>query len=92
MILSEVCIKRPVFAWVLTLIMVLLGLVTGDRLPVRQYPKMEKNHVTIKMSYHGAGPEIIESQITRVIEEAVAGIEGIESIQSKSSRDRKSVV
>jgi len=91
MILSEVCIKRPVFAWVLTLIMVLLGFVTGDRLPVRQYPKMEKNHVTIKMSYHGAGPEIIESQITRVIEEAVAGIEGIESIQSKSSSETSEV-
>lgn len=91
MILSEVCVKRPVFAWVLTLIVVLLGLVTGDRLPVRQYPKMEKNHVTIKMSYHGAGPEIIESQITRVIEEAVAGIEGIESIQSKSSSETSEV-
>ncbi len=91
MILSEVCVKRPVFAWVLTLIVVLLGLVTGDRLPVRQYPKMEKNHITIKMSYHGAGPEIIESQITRVIEEAVAGIEGIESIQSKSSSETSEV-
>ena len=40
MSLSEVCVKRPVFAWVLTLIVVLLGLVTGDRLQVRQYPKM----------------------------------------------------
>lgn len=91
MTLSEVCIKRPVFAWVLTLIVILLGLVTGDRLPVRQYPKMEKNHVTIKMTYHGAGPEIIENQITRVIEEAVAGIEGIETIQSKSDSETSEV-
>lgn len=91
MSLSEVCVKRPVFAWVLTLIVVLLGLVTGERLSVRQFPKMEKNHVTIKMSYHGAGPEIIESQITRVIEEAIAGIEGIESIQSKSSSETSEV-
>ncbi len=91
MTLSETCIKRPVFAWVLTLIVVLLGLVTGDRLPVRQYPKMEKNHVTIKMTYHGAGPEIIENQITRVIEEAVAGIEGIETIQSKSDSETSEV-
>lgn len=91
MMLSEICIKRPVFSWVLTLIVVLLGLVTGDRLPVRQYPKMEKNHVTIKMTYHGAGPDIIENQITRVIEEAVAGIEGIESIQSNSSSETSEV-
>ena len=89
--ISEVCIKRPVFAWVLTLIVILLGLVTGDRLPVRQYPKMEKNYVTIKMTYHGAGPEIIESQITRTIEEAVAGIEGIDTITSKSDSETSEV-
>jgi multidrug efflux pump len=91
MVLSEVCIKRPVFAWVLTLIVILLGIVTGDRLPVRQYPKVEKNHVTIKMTYYGAGPEIIENQITRVIEEAVAGIEGIETIESKSDSETSEV-
>ncbi|MDR1289294.1 MAG: efflux RND transporter permease subunit [Holosporales bacterium] len=85
--LSEVCINRPVFAWVLTLILVLLGLVTGDRLPVRQYPKMEKNHVTVKMTYVGAGPEIVENLLTRVIEEAIAGIEGIETIESKSDNE-----
>jgi len=89
--LSEICIHRPVFAWVLTLVVVLLGLVTGDRLQVRQYPKMEKNYVTIKMTYHGAGPEIIESQITRVIEEAVAGVEGIDTITSKSDSETSEV-
>lgn len=89
--LSETCIKRPVFAWVLTLIVVLLGLVTGDRLPVRQYPKMEKNRITVKMNYYGAGPEIIENQVTRVIEEAVAGIEGIETIESKSDNETSEV-
>ena len=89
--LSEVCVHRPVFAWVLTLVVVLLGMVTGDRLQVRQYPKMERNYVTIKMTYHGAGPEIIESQITRVIEEAVAGIEGIETITSKSDSETSEV-
>ncbi|MBQ8651603.1 MAG: efflux RND transporter permease subunit [Alphaproteobacteria bacterium] len=91
MSLSEVCIKRPVFAWVLTLIVMVLGLVTGDRLPVRQYPKMEKNHVTVKMNYYGAGPEIIENQVTRVIEEAIAGIEGIETIESKSDSETSEV-
>lgn len=89
--LSEICIHRPVFAWVLTLVIVMLGLVTGDRLQVRQYPKMDKNYVTIKMTYHGAGPEIIESQITRVIEEAVAGIEGIDTITSKSDSETSEV-
>ncbi len=91
MSLSEVCVKRPVFAWVLTLIVILLGIVTGDRLPVRQYPKMDKHHVTVKMNYYGAGPEIIENQITRIIEEAVSGIEGIETIESKSDSETSEV-
>lgn len=82
--LSEICIKKPVFAWVLTLIMILLGMVTGERLPIRQYPNATKNYVTIKMDYHGVGPEIMESQITQNIEEAVAGVEGIDSIESAS--------
>jgi multidrug efflux pump len=48
---------------------------------------MEKNHVTIKMTYVGAGPEIIENLLTRVIEEAIAGVEGIETIESKSDSE-----
>ena len=85
--LSETCIKRPVFAWVLTLIVILLGLVTGDRLPVMQYPKRTQNYISVEVTYHGAGPEIIENQVTRVVEEAVAGVEGIDSIQSKSDNE-----
>ena len=89
--ISEVCIKRPVFAWVLTLVVIILGLVTGDRLPVQQYPKMEKNKLTVKINYYGAGPEIIENQVTRIVEEAVAGIEGIETIESKSDSENSEV-
>ncbi|MDR3224128.1 MAG: efflux RND transporter permease subunit [Holosporales bacterium] len=91
MILSEVCIKRPVFAWVLTLAVVLLGLVTGERLPVRQYPRAEKNHVSIEMNYYGAGPEIIENQVSRTIEEAVSGIDGVDTVESSSESDKSKV-
>lgn len=87
MILSEICIKRPVFAWVMTFIIILLGLVTADRLPIRQYPKIEKNYVTVKMDLPGAGPEIVENQLTRNIEEAVSGVEGIETIESTSDNE-----
>ncbi|MDR0552666.1 MAG: efflux RND transporter permease subunit [Holosporales bacterium] len=90
--ISEICIKRPVFAWVMTLVIILLGLVTGDRLQIRQYPKISSNFVTIKMDYHGVGPEIIENQITRNIEEAVSGIDGIETIKSTSDNGTGKVV
>lgn len=89
--ISEICIKRPVFAWVLTLIVVLLGLVTGNRMAVQQYPKMAKNQITVKINYYGAGPEIMENQVTRIVEEAVAGIEGIETIESKSDSENSEV-
>ncbi|MDR2074632.1 MAG: efflux RND transporter permease subunit [Holosporales bacterium] len=89
--LSEICIKKPVFAWVLTLVVILLGLVTGERLPIRQYPNAVRNYVTIKMDYHGVGPEIMESQITQNIEEAVAGVEGIDSIESSSDNGTSKV-
>ncbi len=89
--LSEVCIKRPVFAWVLTLVVILLGMVTGERLPIRQYPNITKNYVTIKMDYYGVGPEIMESQVTQNIEEAIAGVEGIESIESSSDNGTSKV-
>lgn len=89
--ISEFCIKRPVFAWVLTLIVVLLGLVTGNRMAVQQYPKMSKNKITVKINYYGAGPEVMENQVTRVVEEAVAGIEGIETIESKSDSENSEV-
>ncbi|MES2252764.1 MAG: efflux RND transporter permease subunit [Pseudomonadota bacterium] len=83
--LSEVCIQRPVLAWVLTFIIVLMGIVGFVRLPVQQYPNFESVLVTIETQMTGAGPDIIETQLTRIIEDAVAGIEGIQTITSVSS-------
>jgi multidrug efflux pump len=91
MTLSEICVKRPVFAWVLTLMVVLLGVVTGERLPIRQYPNAARNYITIKMDYQGVGPEIMEMQVTQNIEEAVAGVEGIDSVESVSDNGTSKV-
>ena len=83
--LSEVCIKRPVLAWVLTFVVVLLGTVGFLRLSVQQYPNFEVLFLTIETQMTGASPDIVETQITRVIEEAIAGVEGIDTISSVSS-------
>ncbi len=90
--LSEVCIERPVLAWVMTFILVLVGLVGGSRLSLQQYPKIERPYITIETSLMGAGPEVIEAQITKVIEEAVSGLEGVESMTSTSSTEDSKVV
>ncbi len=83
--LSEVCIQRPVFSWVMTLILILVGVVGGSRLALQQFPTIERPFITIESSLSGAAPEIVEAQVTRVIEEAVAGIEGIVSTSSTSA-------
>ena len=89
--LSEICIQRPVFAWVMTAIVIVVGLVGGYRLPLQQYPKIERSFITIETSIPGAGPEIVEAQVTRVIEDAISGLEGVESITSISSTEDSKV-
>lgn len=90
--LSEICIQRPVFSWVLTLILILLGLVGGSRMSIEQYPRIERNFLTIEATLNGAGPEVVETQVTRVLEDGLAGMEGIVAMQSTSSVEDSKVV
>ncbi len=91
MVLSEFCIKRPVFATVLSLIIVLLGVVSYDRLSVREYPKIDEPVVTVDTRYLGASSEIIESQVTKPIEDSIAGIEGVEVLTSISRPEQSQI-
>ncbi|KZD12585.1 efflux RND transporter permease subunit [Oceanibaculum pacificum] len=89
--LSELCVRRPVFATVMSLLIVLVGLVSYDRLPVREYPNIDEPVVSVQTDYLGASAEIIESQVTQVLETSIAGIEGIETIISQSRQERSSI-
>ena len=91
MVLSDVSIKRPVFATVLSLILVIFGLIAFGRLAVREYPDVDPPFVSIQTTYRGASAEVIESQVTQIIENAVAGIEGIKTITSTSEDERSRV-
>ena len=82
MILSDVSIKRPVFASVLSLLLIAFGLVSFDRLSLREYPDIDPPIVTVEVSYPGAPANIVETRITEIIEERIAGIEGIEFIEA----------
>jgi multidrug efflux pump len=84
MILSDVSVKRPVFAAVASLILVLAGVVAFMSLPVREYPAIEPPIVSVEVTYPGAAASVVESRITQVIEDRIAGIEGIETIRSRS--------
>jgi multidrug efflux pump len=89
--LPALCINRPVFATVMSLLILLLGIISYDRLSVREYPKIEEPIVTVSITYPGASAEIIESQITQPLEESLSGIEGIEYINSVSREERSQI-
>ena len=91
MMLSDISIKRPVFATVISLILVIFGLIAFGRLAVREYPDVDPPFVSISTTYRGASAEVIETQVTQVIENAVAGIEGIKTITSTSEEERSRV-
>jgi multidrug efflux pump len=84
MSLFEFCIRRPVFSTVLSLVLVLLGIVSYTRLTVREYPNVDEPVVSVSTSYPGASATIVESQITQVLEGSIAGIAGIDVLESRS--------
>ncbi|MDR2416904.1 MAG: efflux RND transporter permease subunit [Holosporales bacterium] len=89
--ISEVCVRRPVFSTVLTLVIVLLGIVCQTRLSVRQLPRIEKPVISVETSYPGANPEVVETQVTKLLEGSFATIQGVELITSHSSNEQSTI-
>ena len=84
MILSDISIRRPVLATVMSLMIILIGLIAFDRLPVREYPNIDAPVVSVRTVYPGASAAVMESQITKPLEDSLSGIEGIRTIKSVS--------
>jgi multidrug efflux pump len=80
----EICIRRPVLATVMSLVLVLVGVVAFQRLTVREFPNIDEPIVSVTTNYPGASASIMESQVTQVLEDSIAGIEGIDVLSSSS--------
>lgn len=91
MFLTDLSIKRPVFATVLSLVLVLFGIVTFNKIPLRELPDIETAQVSIRVNYKGASASIIDAQITQKIEDRVGGTPGVVSIESKSEDERATI-
>lgn len=89
--LAETSIRRPVFATVLSLLIVLIGAVSYNRLSVREYPKIDEPVVSVTTVFTGASSEVIEGQVTKVLEDSLAGIEGVDVITSTSRQERSQI-
>ncbi len=82
--LSDISIHRPVFATVVSLLLIVLGVIAFTRLPLRELPDIDPPVVSINTSYTGASAAVMETRVTKVLESAVSGIEGVDTIQSTS--------
>ncbi|MFT5366276.1 MAG: multidrug efflux pump [Candidatus Latescibacterota bacterium] len=89
--LSSVSIRRPVLATVMSLTILLFGVIGFTRLPVREYPDIDPPVVSVTTLYRGASPSVVETEITNILEEQFATLEGVKSMTS-SSREQGSVI
>ena len=92
MTLSELSIRRPVLAGVVCLLIVVFGIASLDRIPVRELPNVDRPVVTVSTEYTGAAPEIIDADITEIIDGAIAGVSGVKTISSESRTGRSRTV
>ncbi|MCM2681033.1 efflux RND transporter permease subunit [Echinimonas agarilytica] len=91
MILTDISVKRPVFASVLSLLLLAFGLVSFDKLPLREYPDIDAPVVSVSTNYRGASASVVESRITKRIEDRISGVEGIKNIISSSQDGRSQI-
>ena len=91
MFLPEVSIRRPVLATVMSLVVALLGIIAYERLTVREYPNIDEPVVTVETTFKGASAEIVETQVTQILEESLAGIEGIDYMSSISRPEKSQI-
>jgi len=91
MILSEVSVRRPVFAFVVSLLLVVFGLLAWLNLPLREYPDVSRPQINISTTYIGAAPEVVELRVTTPIEERLSGIQGVRFIESTSARNQSRI-
>jgi multidrug efflux pump len=89
--LAETSIRRPVFATVLSLLIVLIGAVSFNSLTVREYPKIDEPVVSVSTTFAGASSEVMETQVSKVLEDSLSGIEGVDVITSTSRQERSQI-
>lgn len=91
MFISDVSVRRPVLAVVISMLLIVLGVMSFMRLPLREVPNIDPPIVSIEVNYRGASAAVVETRITQVLEDAVQGIAGIETVESRSRAGRADV-
>ena len=84
MLISDISVRRPVFAAVISLILVIVGMISLSGMSIREFPDIQRPIVSVDTRYRGAASDIVERRVTQVIEDQVAGIAGITKMSSVS--------
>ena len=89
--LSDLSIRRPVFATVMSLLLVVLGVIAYSRLTLRELPAIDPPIVSVDVNYPGASAAVVETRVTQILEDSLSGIEGVETIDSRSRNGESSI-
>jgi multidrug efflux pump len=91
MLISELSVRRPVFAAVISLILTIVGLMSVRSMPIREYPEIQNAVVSVSTDYRGAASDIVERRVTQLLEDQLAGISGVTKMSSRSFDERSSI-
>ena len=91
MLISDVSVRRPVFAAVISLILIIVGVMSVQSMTIREYPAIERPIVSISTSYRGAASDIVERRVTQILEDQLAGTSGITKMSSTSYDERSTI-
>lgn len=83
--MSRFFIDRPIFAWVIAIVIMLMGLIALIKLPIEQYPNIGLPQISINANYPGASAKVVEDSVTQVIEQGINGIDNLKYISSRST-------
>jgi len=89
--ISEVCVRKPVFAWMIMACTIVFGLVALSRIGISQFPDVDFPTITVSITWEGAAPEVMENDVVEIIEEALSQVEGIKGITSVSRQGSASI-
>jgi len=82
--ITEICVKKPVLAWMMMAATVVFGLVAGSRIGISQFPDIDFPNISVSVTWEGAAPEVIENDVVEILEEALIQVEGVKTITSSS--------
>ena len=89
--ITDICINRPVLAWMLMAGLILFGLVAGSRIGISQFPDVDFPSINVRVSWEGAAPEVMEKDVVEPLEESLVQVEGIRAIDSRASQGSASI-